>query len=347
MDHLHTHSDTLPLSGIARQPPTNARNGGTRAVLDTRAVLERTSRRGRAARAICNVALFATMLAACGDGAETTAGGDTSSGGTGGMAGAGGTGGTGGSEMSTSGPDTTGGAGGTGGSDTTGASAGGSGGSGGSNVGDNDEYIYPPGSTIAGKTYGEWGATWWQWALAIPGATNPIKGGACDQQQPDGAFFLAGNTGGKVTRDCALPSADTPIFFPLVNVYAHSCPENSCASTPEKALAVANDFYSGNEPLKLILEIDGVTFAGLDAYMAPTGSFDDTQSADPGEQVFPGCAGPIPENMCGIPVGSPRSCAGNGYWIMLRPLASGQHVVRLGGVLSNFWLDVTYNLTIP
>jgi hypothetical protein len=48
--------------------------------------------------------------------------------------------------------------------------------------------IAPIHTKPAGQTYGRWAAEWWQWALGIPGAVNPLTdttGQHCAQRQVD------------------------------------------------------------------------------------------------------------------------------------------------------------------
>src|SRR5215216_167820 len=47
-----------------------------------------------------------------------------------------------------------------------------------------------------GQTYGCWAAEWWQWALGVPAAVNPLTdttGEHCAQRQVDKVWFLAGS----------------------------------------------------------------------------------------------------------------------------------------------------------
>ena len=37
--------------------------------------------------------------------------------------------------------------------------------------------VWPPNSELYGKTYAEWGAKWWQWALSFPAAKVPTQAG--------------------------------------------------------------------------------------------------------------------------------------------------------------------------
>jgi hypothetical protein len=228
----------------------------------------------------------------------------------------------------------------------TGASTSGTGANGTGGGLSNDTYVSPPDAVVAGKTYGEWSAEWYKWVQAIPKSTSPLLDGACDQQQPNGVFFLAGNKGGTYVRSCTIPSG-TPIFFPVLNVLRKSCPETDCAKDTAYVMNVT-DLFDSDGLTTIYVEIDGTSLGELTKYRAATGVFDDNQGADPNEQIFPTCAaGPIQANTCGIAEGSPRPDAGDGYWIMMLPPTAGAHTVHFGGELSTgFMLDVTYNLTI-
>jgi len=72
----------------------------------------------------------------------------------------------------------------------------------------------------AGQSYGRWAAEWWQWALGIPGAVNPLTdatGEHCAQRQVDSVWFLAGSFSSEpVVRSCEIPAGKS-LFFPLIN----------------------------------------------------------------------------------------------------------------------------------
>ncbi len=80
---------------------------------------------------------------------------------------------------------------------------------------------------IYGKTYGEWSAEWWQWAVAGPDGKNAVQdttGEFCAVNQPKGVvWFLAGTFGGDVERYCTIP-ANRALFYPLVNTVWTDCP---------------------------------------------------------------------------------------------------------------------------
>jgi len=216
--------------------------------------------------------------------------------------------------------------------------------------------LFPRESTPFGVSYEDWAAAWWQWSLAIPKGTNPMLGGACDQNQSGNVFFLAGTMGGADTRNCTIP-AGKGIYFPIVNLVIFDCPEYAggegytCADSVSEDLKRqwANQNFELPETT-LILEVDGVAVNNLEDYRAQSDSFVDPQGAIAEDRINPYCGGPIRENSCGIPVGSPRNALADGYWAMLRPLPPGQHEVRFAASLDfgngGFSLDVTYHLTI-
>src|SRR5213596_2810966 len=81
---------------------------------------------------------------------------------------------------------------------------------------------------IHGKTYGEWSAEWWQWALAGPDGENAVTDPTedlCAVNQPTGeVWFLAGTFGGTgVERRCTIPP-NRALFYPLLNSLWTDCP---------------------------------------------------------------------------------------------------------------------------
>ena len=101
--------------------------------------------------------------------------------------------------------------------------------------------VLPPQSSPHGKTYGEWGAAWWEWAASIPADSNPLldqTGESCHEGQSGKVFFLAGTFGETgVVRECTIPTG-TALFFPIVNVVAWA-PEDGSDEDAVRALANA------------------------------------------------------------------------------------------------------------
>jgi hypothetical protein len=146
--------------------------------------------------------------------------------------------------------------------------------------------VLPPNSRIAGLTYGEWGAEWWQWLLAIPATdaqgniTNPILAtGDVDlsMAQPAGdVWYLTGaiqftpievSPGvfeATVERSGQVP-AGKKLFFPLLNGEWDNIGLPDGDFTIAELAAMLAESIDAGEPYAII---DGVPVAGLNAYRA-------------------------------------------------------------------------------
>jgi hypothetical protein len=195
--------------------------------------------------------------------------------------------------------------------------------------------VAPPQSHAFGKTYGEWGAAWWQWALALPNPVNPWfdeTGDMIANGQSGHVWFLTGviNVSGTAVRQSTVP-AGKALFFPVLNA--------ECSNLE------GAPWYGGNEaelrecvvvgnPLGLwrFAEIDGVPVKNIDQYYALTPMFTFSVPADNGL----GVQGPA----TGISMS-------HGIWLMLEPLSVGTHIIHFGGGdPTAFNLDITYILTV-
>ena len=198
--------------------------------------------------------------------------------------------------------------------------------------------VSPQNSKPYGLTYGDWSAKWWQWALSIPSAMNPLldtTGANCGQGQSGQVWLLAGTFGGAVTRTCTVPSGRS-LFFPILNTAFG--PPFDCLGPPgpvgpcdvDALRAGAAAFV--NNPTLLQASVDGVALQSLNTYRAPSPTFSYTVTAD---------------NILGIPAGTYGPAVSDGYWLMLAPLSAGSHTVHFRGVRADgFETEVTYNLTV-
>ena len=193
--------------------------------------------------------------------------------------------------------------------------------------------VLPPHSKPLGKTYGEWGDIWWNWAVEPPSATNPMfdeTGSDCDVGQSGHIWVLAGVwNGGSVERTCTVPPGKF-IFFPLVNTFL-------AAEGDERAKA--NAFIDKVSILEC--SIDGVPLQNLSSYRAESPEEGFVLTVPP-DSLF---------TEFGAPAGDYAPAVSDGYWIMLPPLSVGQHVIYFRGVVGDpaapdFETEVTYNLTI-
>jgi hypothetical protein len=201
--------------------------------------------------------------------------------------------------------------------------------------------VFPPDEVVFGRTYGEWSAEWWQWNFSIPVPSNPTfdtTGQHCVIQQSRPVFFLAGiATGVPVTRACTVPS-NTPLFFPLINVECSNVePPPFFGSSDEERLACAQQFLDDVGISTLKATIDGVDVKSLRRFRVASPPFDFRMPAQNNILFLPG-------------VTSGRS-ASDGYWLMLKPLSPGSHVIHFEGAFvsgpgNGFSQNVTYNLTV-
>ena len=76
-----------------------------------------------------------------------------------------------------------------------------------------------------------------------------------------------------------------------------------------------------------MLEVDGVRYTGLKRHRQATRRcFDMGALIEPATRIFPS--------------------AGNGYYVMLKPLPPGRHEINFGGALPDMLQAVTYTLIV-
>jgi hypothetical protein len=202
--------------------------------------------------------------------------------------------------------------------------------------------VLPVHSSPFGSTYGEWSARWWQWALSIPAATNPVldeTGEHCAEGQIGQVWFLASSFfGGTFDRTCTVPTGKA-LFFPIVQV-AFGAAVGDCEPTnpgvPCDVTALRAAAAASMDPVMIDASIDGVPLRNLSDYRVQSPVFSVT----------------LPEeNVLGVPSGTYAPMVSDGYWLMLAPLSAGAHTIHFkgiitGGPFAGFETEVTYHLTI-
>jgi hypothetical protein len=188
----------------------------------------------------------------------------------------------------------------------------------------------PPTEPVAGISQADWSKAWWQWAGSFDQADSPVAdrtGVNCQHKQNGPVWFLAGTYGTRRTvRNCTVPR-DKYLFFPLINyvVMPNSNLEMNCVSCCASFARTAKSIT--DQPSDLILDLDDRRIEDLAGYRQFTAEcFDMGALAEPKYRVFPSAA--------------------NGYYIMLRPLSPGKHVLNFGGVLPGMSQAVTYTLIV-
>lgn len=198
---------------------------------------------------------------------------------------------------------------------------------------DDDPQIFPIQSHPYGKTYGQWAARWWQWALSIPASSNPLTDttgefSAVGQSGP--VWFLAGTFGNSAERTVTIP-AGKGVFLPVHNwifgAIAGDCdPSNPgvpCdVPTLQAAAAAATESAQ-----TLDVFIDGQAVPNVRTYRASSpGGFNVTLPADA---------------VLGLPTGTFGPHVADGYWLMLAPLEPGAHTILVHVINPAFGLDFT------
>ena len=180
-----------------------------------------------------------------------------------------------------------------------------------------------PGSSVAGKTIGEWSAEWWKWGFSFPVATNPLEDASLANQGNVGGpvFFVAASGGTVFDLTINVPSGQYLLFPLLGGVYNYLPPE-----TEADAISFLNANIS--TVTGLYATLDGVPIPNLFAHDETSPLFTLVVPAD------------------GLDVEGTYQARARGYWLMLAPLAPGQHTLSFGGELLAQGFIADTNVTV-
>jgi len=210
--------------------------------------------------------------------------------------------------------------------------------------------ISPIHSTPGDQSYGAWGGAWWKWAAEAPASTHPVlddNGAFCGVNQSGSVWFLAGTFGGTVERDCTIPTGKA-LFFPILNSAWITVPWDCDPANPDaqgcdldldEMLAFVNPTFDGFSG-EMSVTIDDRTIEELESYRAM--STEPFTIDWPTDSVF---GVDITDTSNGWENPNSHNVA-DGFWLMVRPLKKGDHVIEISGTNGDFELDVTYNLTV-
>ena len=204
---------------------------------------------------------------------------------------------------------------------------------------DQNHGVFSPDLSVLGRTYGDWSATWWQYMFSIPAATNPTNdttGQFCQVRAWGPVGFLAGiNSGQRVTRTCTVP-ARKPLLFPIINVECSTLEAAPFGCSDEaECRACAGSFADGIGQQTLKVTIDGESVRGPGNFRAQSPFFEFHLPAN---------------NISDLPPGDGSSVS-DGYWVILKPLSPGTHVIDFEGAFTSgpgagFSENVTYHLKV-
>jgi hypothetical protein len=177
--------------------------------------------------------------------------------------------------------------------------------------------VLAPGSTVEGRTLGEWSAAYWQWIFSFTDRLVLDTTG-------DPVYFLGASPGTPVAYDVRIPEGRY-LFFPALTT-ADSVGPDETADDVRQRIANIRPLIT-----ELHATLNGVPIPNL---------FDHWEESP----VF---SATIPPDGFFSPPGTFDALAG-GYWLMLEPLPRGRHVLNFGGAVPavGFAADATATITV-
>ncbi len=211
-------------------------------------------------------------------------------------------------------------------------------------LGDRDggALAFGPNAHPYGQDLVEWSERWWQWEVSIPTAQNPsldLPGSDCTAHQRGEVWNLGVTFAANVvTRSCTVPG-DPALGVDLSGILNdYPCPDTSFHPAPGQSL---QDFLTQgaqgvvNGVDGLTLTVDGDAVPNLFAYRETTPLFHFTGDVSLQTSLDP-CI-----------TGSRQPAVADGYFLILKPLRPGSHVVAFtASDTQGNHASVTYNLTV-
>ena len=198
---------------------------------------------------------------------------------------------------------------------------------------------------VYGKTIGNWGNSWWQWALNFSYADDPLLQDGnvdCAAGQSGKVWYLAGSFGGTLgeanpaERTCTIKKGKA-IFFPIINDIKWTPLD---PAVPEDCTDEANCRTVADADLS---DVTGWTCTVDDV---PCVWFSQIVRAQSDALPFDVLAGSILETLGYVP-GVREVSVSDGYWVMLDSPPPGLHTIHFTAArASGFSLDITYHLTV-
>jgi hypothetical protein len=175
--------------------------------------------------------------------------------------------------------------------------------------------VAPIQSRPFGKSYSEWAAAWWQWAMQTPAANHPAFG-PCSTGQSGRVWFVGVNfSGGERSSSCTVPIG-TALYLQLIsNFYGAFLNDPAETRTEDyiRALVECTNFSAQS------LRIDGVEYRDAAArYLERSIVF---SAQLPVDNVFGLTEDQVPQLLLSPSVDM-------GYYLFLTPLPVGSHLVE-------------------
>ena len=184
-----------------------------------------------------------------------------------------------------------------------------------------DAGILPINSRPYGQSYGQWAASWWQWAFSIPEAYNPVTdttGAFASVGQSGPVWFLAGTFGTSEERTFSVPAGKglfLPIYQWIFGASVFDCEPSNPGVTCDIPTLRDSAAAAATSVKSMLVTIDGNTVPDVTKYRALS------------PDAFPVT---FPENaVFGFPAGTFFPQVADGYWLMLSPLQPGSHNISI------------------
>lgn len=183
---------------------------------------------------------------------------------------------------------------------------------------------YSSDSSYGGLTFGQWTVKWWEWAISKPAEKNPVvdnTGQYAAENQPSNIWFLAGVLADEKKdkrfpkRQCTIPGG-RPILIPILNC------ETDAVEYPE----LKQDKDLLNHLMRQVESIEK-----KECYINGELIRPERVRSDP--QIFEIYVHPDFDQKFGK--GGHSRAAADGYWVFLKPLASGEYFINFEGSCEN------------
>jgi hypothetical protein len=192
----------------------------------------------------------------------------------------------------------------------------------------------PPVSVLA--------AQWWQWGFAVPAAQCPISDttgefAALGQSGP--VWFLAGTFGTTAERTFSVPAGKS-LFFPIVNTFwGYYVPLQW--GRPTAPIGPGGPI--NNVRTLSAQSVDQMQLTDMECDVDGVEILITEQNR---EQSVPFTLQMPAYNLWQDEPVNAVGCADNGYYVLLPPLARGQHTIHFKAVAQTFALEVTDHITV-
>lgn len=191
-----------------------------------------------------------------------------------------------------------------------------------------DSMLVGANEKVQGKALDEYANLWWQWASSMPADQSPVRdisGLKCDVNQNGPVWFLAGGYGSsKIRRQCTIPQGHY-LFFPVINMINFANKTNSKLSCEQ---VKANSAMNNDHLRAFEVRVDEQKWVNPVFHRASSNHCFDLlgwpAKTVPTRRVYPS--------------------ATDGYWVMLKPLPVGAHVIRFKAEYHN--PDSAYGLMV-